>query len=170
MFFITNRTAAFVFAALTLLPTLPSRAPFAAAQTIEPLEPAPVGVSGDSSDCQELQALKTAFLERHSYTSRDDLNLSFEAALKAGENDGEVAEKLVDFVVESLIFDKDFFLFHQKILTASENESSPFHRDDLLEKLRYSVDYLVDELVVREHFGLLVVAYEAALHQHRRHL
>ena len=141
MFFITNQTAAFVFAALTLLPVLPSRAPFAATQTIEPLEPAPVRVPGDSSDCQELQALKTAFLEMRSYTPRDDLNLSFETALKAGEKDGEVAEKLVDFVVESLIFDKDFFLFRQKILTASENESSPFHRDDLLEKLRYSVDY-----------------------------
>ena len=141
MTFTKNQTTAFVLGALALSLIFPLRALLAAPRPIEDAETSSSVQSSDSSECQELHALKLAFLERRSYTPSENLKLSFEAALQAGEKDGEVAEKLVDFVVESLVFDKDFFFFRQKILTTGENESSPFHRDETLEKLRYSVDY-----------------------------
>lgn len=135
MTFTKNRTV--VLGAVVLSLILPSRALLSAPRPIDAETPPVVAEADDASDGQELQALKAAFLELRAVTSRDLLRLRFDAALQAGEKNDKAAEELVGFVVESLIFDESSFsLFRRMILEASENESSPFHRDELIEKLR----------------------------------
>lgn len=95
----------------------------------------------DDADCKEFKAFKTAMLEKP-YSSFVKWDTLFDAALQAGEKNPQAAEKLVDFVAESLYLTEwKFSEFRKKILKAGENESSPFHRDELLEKLRYQVEY-----------------------------
>ncbi|MBR5759069.1 MAG: hypothetical protein IKX88_10795, partial [Thermoguttaceae bacterium] len=135
-----NRLVAVVLATIALSLILPSRALLSAPRPIEDAE-TPATVESDDADCKEFKAFKTAMLEKP-YSSFVKWDTLFDAALQAGEKNPQAAEKLVDFVAESLyLTDRKFSQFRKKILKAGENESSPFHRDELLEKLRYQVEY-----------------------------
>ena len=165
--FTINRTVAVALTMFAFLAFSPSRVLFAAPRTIEDAE-TPPSAESDDADCEEFKAFKAAFLELKAYPSDliivgSDLKIEepekkyeelFDAALLAGDKNPQAAEKIVDFVTGSLYFhDRLFFRFCEKIRKAGENESSPFHQDELLEKVSYSVKY--------EYFMYFDETYEA---------
>ena len=151
--FAINRTVAVALATIAFLTFSFSRVLFAAPRPSEDAETTST-VQSDDADYQELNALKTELLERQTSQPYERLYDLFDAALQAGEKNPQAAEKLVDFVAGALYLDDQlFFRFCDEIRKAGENESSPFHRDELLEKVGCSVKY--------EYFMRFGEAYEA---------